>query len=89
MDSELASTEFRKQLSESIDRYRDNDIFVCLFCSVEDHDPVQLLLHLFTVHKFVLTRVGHIPLLPKYLEYWKTHTPPIINAQFLDTNTNN
>lgn len=79
---ETVATYFRQQLSESIDRYRDNDTFLCLFCNFEEHDPISLFFHLLQAHQFSFSNISRIPLLPKYLEYWRIHVPPLITIQF-------
>jgi hypothetical protein len=68
------------ELHDHLGCYHPTDVFVCIFCSFDDHDPLTLLAHLRTAHSFALTDLRRIPLLPKYLDYWRIHTPRLIPA---------
>jgi hypothetical protein len=71
-------------LSCHLDHYNPSDIFVCLFCAFEDSNPLTLLTHLRTAHSLILTDLRHIPLLPKYLDYWRIHVLPIVPVSATD-----
>lgn len=75
------STDFPQILRQHIDINPPETYFVCFLCSFETQNEVDLLNHLLNNHKFVFTDLLHIPLIPKYLEYWRTNPPPIINIQ--------
>lgn len=81
--------DYSQQLHHHIDRYPSSSTFVCFLCSYESENPLSTFLHLFNEHKFVFSDIKHIPLIPKYLEFWRTHPPPIIEKPpFLTMDTN-
>jgi hypothetical protein len=67
-----------QEFGNHLDRYEPTELFVCIFCSFDDPNPVPLLAHLRTAHSFTLTDLRRIPLLPKYLDYWRIHAPHLI-----------
>lgn len=80
MEEDLSpSFDFESILHNHIDLYPPESIFVCFLCSFESKSPIELLNHLKDTHNFVFTDLLHIPLLPKYLEYWRIHPPPIVD----------
>ena len=78
MAEKAASPDFQALISGHIDYYPDGTNYVCFLCSFETADCFELLNHLYKTHNFVFTDFLHIPLVPKYLEYWRSHPPPII-----------
>lgn len=73
--------DFAEELRGHIDRYKPDDTFVCIFCAYESNNPVECLEHLVQKHDLLLSNIRHIPLIPNYLQYWRIHTPPLINYQ--------
>ncbi|OHS93609.1 hypothetical protein TRFO_40117 [Tritrichomonas foetus] len=78
MAEESSPHDFKALLRSHIDYYPSGTNFVCFLCSFESTDPCELLNHKKDVHKFIFTDFLHIPLFPRYLQYWRLHPPPII-----------
>lgn len=71
--------DYSQQLHHHIDRYSPSSTFVCFLCPYESSDPLSTFSHLLSEHNFVFSDIKHIPLIPQYLQHWRTHAPPIIS----------
>ena len=70
--------DFETELRGHIDHYTESDNFMCFLCAFETHNPVEVLEHLMTEHKVVLSDIKHTPLIPQYLEHWRFRPPPLV-----------
>lgn len=59
------------ELAGHLDRYGPSDVFMCIFCSHESHDALEILLHLAQEHKFGVSNLSALSLLPLYLKHWQ------------------
>ena len=76
--NQACATNFKDCIRRHLDHYLESDNFVCFLCPYETHCAVEVLEHLREIHQVVLGDVIHTPLIPKYLEYWKEHIPPLV-----------
>lgn len=73
-------------LQGQLDRFSPNENFVCLFCGFESHDPSETLVHMAERHNFAITNLTSLSLLPNYLQNWRIHPPPIVQAHLYGRN---
>lgn len=73
-------TDAATEIVNHIDRYTESSNFVCFFCAFETHIPEEIVSHLEKEHAFVFSDIAHTPLIPNYLDYWRIHTPPLVQV---------
>lgn len=67
-----------------LDRYSSTTKFPCIFCAFQAESSIEILRHLFFDHSFVVSHLSNLSLLDRYLDYWKIHSPPLIDYYLQD-----
>ena len=69
------------EINISLDKFNEDNNFPCIFCSFESNKIYDCLIHLLVEHNFLFENINKIPLINLYLNFWRTHLPPIIEIK--------
>ena len=82
MTSSLFNDALARDFEGHLDRYSPDTTFSCIKCDFECNNALEILKHLSDKHHFCINRLSGLAMLPNYLEYWRTHAPPLIEMEF-------